>query len=80
VAVFIDAPEGLAGILAENAAEAGAGRVDEHQVTGIEQAVLVVNKLVRRCLFVFAVGSNYAARAECAQCKYTERPAQRPLE
>ena len=51
VRVGIDAVEGLAGVLAEDAAEAGAGSVDEDEVADVEEAVFVGNDLVG-CAFL----------------------------
>ena len=41
--ILIDAVEGLFAVLAADAAEAGAGRVDEDEIAGIEQAEIVVD-------------------------------------
>ena len=46
VGVFVDAPEGLSGVLADEAAEAGAGHVDEDDVADVEQGAGVVDELV----------------------------------
>jgi hypothetical protein len=42
VGIFIDAPKGLAGVLAFKRAEAGARHIDKHDVADVEEAVGVV--------------------------------------
>ena len=44
VGVRVDAPEVLLLVLAGDAREAGARRVDEHQVGDVQQAVVVVDQ------------------------------------
>src|SRR5215472_3794949 len=48
IRVLVDAPEGLFSILSDEAAEAGARHIDENQVAGIEQRVLVLDQLIGR--------------------------------
>jgi hypothetical protein len=64
VAVFINAPERFAGVFPEHAAEASARRIDEDQVAGVKQAVLVLNELIRRSLLMFSVRRDDAAWAK----------------
>ena len=47
VRVFIHAPEGLPGILADQAAKPRARHVDKYQVADVEQGIGIVDQLVR---------------------------------
>ncbi len=44
--VLIDAVEGLVGVLAHDAAVAGAGRVDEDEIGGVDEGIFVGDDLV----------------------------------
>ena len=59
VRVLVDSPEGLFLVLAVELSEAGAGHVDEHQVAGVEQAVGVVDQLVRGRRRMLVAGSRH---------------------
>ncbi len=66
VRILIDAVEGLFAVLAADAAEAGAGRVDEDEIAGIEQAEIVVDDRVGRGGRVRIISGDDAPGPECS--------------
>ena len=64
VGVLVRAQKRFFFVLTHDAAETGAGSVDEHQVACVEQAVGVVDDFVGRRGIMERVGSRYAARSE----------------
>ena len=75
----IDAAERLVLVLARDAAEAGARRVDEHEVAGVEQAVVVVDELVGRGRRVRVVGGDDARGPNAPMCSHTVAEPGPPL-
>ena len=64
VAVAVDSVEGFGLVLAEGAAEAGAGGVDEDDVGYVEERVFVVDDAVGRAFLMLGVRSDDALGAE----------------
>ena len=71
--ILVDAVEGFFLVLSGDAAEAGAGGVDEDQIADVEQAVFVVHHGIRSGGSVAVVGSNYAFRPECSHVQPDRR-------
>ena len=62
--VRIDAPELVVLVIAHRVAQAGADRVDHHQVALVEQSVLVVDQLIGRRRRRIGIGDDDASRSE----------------
>ena len=75
VGVRIDAIEHLFLVLAGNAAEAGAGRVDENEVGDVEQALVVVDDRVGRGGRMAVVRRDHAPWPERAHVQPYRRGA-----
>ena len=73
--VLVDAPELLAVGLADRAREAGADRVDHHEVGPVEDAELVVDRAERAARVALDVGQHGALRAEDAHVQPGRRRA-----
>ena len=78
--VLVDAPERLVLVLAGDAAEARARRVDEDEIAGVEQAVVIVDDVVRRRRRVGVVGGDDASGPERAHVQPHRRRARSAVE
>ena len=78
--VLVDPVERLFLVLAGDPAEPGARRVDEHQVAGIEQALVVVDDLIRRGRGMRSSAVDDAPRAERAHVQPHRRRARPAVE
>jgi hypothetical protein len=66
VGVGVDAIKGFLLVLTGDAAEAGTGRVDEHEIAGVEQALIVIDDRVGCRLRMGVVGGNHPLGAKSA--------------
>ena len=78
--IGIDAVEGLFLVLAGQTAETGAGRVDEDQIAGVEQARFVVDQRVGRCRRMRIIRRHDPLRAEGAHVQPDRRRARPAIE
>jgi hypothetical protein len=64
--ILIDAEKRFLLVSSAQMAESGAGRVDEHQVAGIEQSEFIVDEAIRRRRAMGIIGGYHPLRTEGA--------------